>query len=214
MIQTSATEVVGIGPWSARFATATGNEAVDGGWRRDPPRAPMREIASAKPIGNDPRLAPRLAARRLRRLHAGAARRAARSARGARRRRSPGSSTISQDRRLHQIPGRAGGLTTRGRRRRRTSSSASTSTTVQRRGRGRGARRRSPPARSRSPTRGRVLDVPEQGQGRRPRHVQARRDGAEFDAVCFDVDVPLNGLEGPVKTQFGYHLIRCASARR
>ena len=30
----------------------------------------------------------------------------------------------------------------------------------------------------------------------------------EFDAVCFDVDVPLNGLEGPVKTQFGYHLIQ------
>ena len=30
----------------------------------------------------------------------------------------------------------------------------------------------------------------------------------EFDAVCFDADVPLGGLEGPVKTQFGYHLIQ------
>ena len=33
----------------------------------------------------------------------------------------------------------------------------------------------------------------------------------EFDAVCFDVDVPLGGLEGPIKTQFGYHLIQVTS---
>jgi hypothetical protein len=26
--------------------------------------------------------------------------------------------------------------------------------------------------------------------------------------VCFNVDVPLGGLEGPIKTQFGYHLIQ------
>ena len=30
----------------------------------------------------------------------------------------------------------------------------------------------------------------------------------EFDEVCFNVDVPLGGLEGPIKTQFGYHLIQ------
>jgi peptidyl-prolyl cis-trans isomerase C len=30
----------------------------------------------------------------------------------------------------------------------------------------------------------------------------------EFDEVCFSDDVPLGGLEGPVKTQFGHHLIQ------
>jgi hypothetical protein len=32
----------------------------------------------------------------------------------------------------------------------------------------------------------------------------------EFDAVCFDEDVPLGGtaVNGPVKTQFGHHLIQ------
>ena len=30
----------------------------------------------------------------------------------------------------------------------------------------------------------------------------------EFDAVCFDESVALGGLEGPVKTQFGVHLIK------
>ena len=30
----------------------------------------------------------------------------------------------------------------------------------------------------------------------------------EFDEVCFSNEVPIGGLEGPVKTQFGYHLIR------
>ena len=30
----------------------------------------------------------------------------------------------------------------------------------------------------------------------------------EFDAVCFDEDVPLGDVVGPVKTQFGYHLIQ------
>ena len=30
----------------------------------------------------------------------------------------------------------------------------------------------------------------------------------EFDAVCFDDTVPLNEVVGPVKTQFGVHLIK------
>ena len=30
----------------------------------------------------------------------------------------------------------------------------------------------------------------------------------EFDSVVFDEQVALGGLEGPIKTQFGYHLIR------
>jgi len=30
----------------------------------------------------------------------------------------------------------------------------------------------------------------------------------EFDAVCFDVSIPLKTIVGPVKSQFGYHLIR------
>ncbi|KAJ1462948.1 hypothetical protein M885DRAFT_504414 [Pelagophyceae sp. CCMP2097] len=31
---------------------------------------------------------------------------------------------------------------------------------------------------------------------------------AEFDKVCFDETVPVGVVVGPVKTQFGYHLIR------
>ena len=30
---------------------------------------------------------------------------------------------------------------------------------------------------------------------------------AEFDAICFDDSVAVNEVVGPVKTQFGYHLI-------
>ena len=30
----------------------------------------------------------------------------------------------------------------------------------------------------------------------------------EFEAVAFDEDVPLGKLQGPVKTQFGYHVIK------
>ena len=30
----------------------------------------------------------------------------------------------------------------------------------------------------------------------------------EFDAVCFDEDVPFGAVTGPVKTQFGHHLIQ------
>ena len=30
---------------------------------------------------------------------------------------------------------------------------------------------------------------------------------AEFDEVCFDPDVPVGEVTGPVRTQFGYHLI-------
>ena len=30
----------------------------------------------------------------------------------------------------------------------------------------------------------------------------------EFDAVCFDESVPVGEVVGPIKTQFGYHLIR------
>ena len=29
----------------------------------------------------------------------------------------------------------------------------------------------------------------------------------EFDEVCFDPDVPVGEVTGPVRTQFGYHLI-------
>ena len=30
----------------------------------------------------------------------------------------------------------------------------------------------------------------------------------EFDAVVFDDDVKIGSLQGPVKTQFGYHVIK------
>ena len=29
----------------------------------------------------------------------------------------------------------------------------------------------------------------------------------EFDEVCFDPDVPVGEVTGPVRTQFGYHLV-------
>lgn len=33
----------------------------------------------------------------------------------------------------------------------------------------------------------------------------------EFDAVCFDPETEVGRVYGPVKTQFGYHLIKVTS---
>merc|ERR1719162_2230604 len=40
------------------------------------------------------------------------------------------------------------------------------------------------------------------------RTILASLKSQEFDAVCFDVSIPLKTIVGPVKSQFGYHLIR------
>ena len=33
---------------------------------------------------------------------------------------------------------------------------------------------------------------------------------AEFDEACFVSDVPIGELQGPIKTQFGLHLVKVA----
>ena len=165
-----------------------------------------------QPIGDDPRLAPRLAARRLRRLHAGAAR--ARAV-GARRAATPVAELFDDlgkivDYNTKYFSTALAGLTDS-----RTAAASHILFGFNKydpsSAEGEAAALKAKIAAGEISFADAAVEYSTCPSKAKGGDLGTFKRGAmvpEFDAVCFDVDVPLNGLEGPVKTQFGYHLIQ------